>query len=240
MKAYKVFNPDWTCKDFQYEVGKIYEIKEKPVLCEKGFHACKKAVDCFKYYNFNPNNKVAEVELLGEIVGKETDKQATNKIKILREIKWSELLNIVNSGDRNSGYRNSGNYNSGNYNSGDSNSGYRNSGDRNSGNYNSGNLHTGLFNSKNAEKCYIFNKLLDITELKTVKNSNGYKILNNFKLIKYRIRSSTGKYGDYKYCSYKQSWKIFFSKLTAKQKLEIKRIPHFDSKVFEEITGVKL
>jgi len=140
-----------------------------------------------------------------------------------------------NSGNYNSGYRNSGNYNSGNYNSGDSNSGYSNS-----GNYNSGNLHTGLFNSKNAEKCYIFNKLLDITELKTVKNSNGYKILNNFKLIKYRIRSSTGKYGDYKYCSYKQSWKIFFSKLTAKQKLEIKRIPHFDSKVFEEITGVKL
>lgn len=22
IKGYKVFNPDWTCRDFQYEVGK--------------------------------------------------------------------------------------------------------------------------------------------------------------------------------------------------------------------------
>ena len=25
MKGYKVFNPDWTCRNFQYEVGKTYE-----------------------------------------------------------------------------------------------------------------------------------------------------------------------------------------------------------------------
>lgn len=27
MKAYKVFNPDWTCKGFQYEIGKRYDRK---------------------------------------------------------------------------------------------------------------------------------------------------------------------------------------------------------------------
>ena len=25
IKGYKVFNPDWTCRDFQYEVGKTFK-----------------------------------------------------------------------------------------------------------------------------------------------------------------------------------------------------------------------
>ena len=96
MKAYKVFNPDWTCRNFLYEVGKSYEINEMPVLCAKGFHACKKAIDCFGYYSFNPKNKVAEVELFGDIVGKDGGKQATNKILIVKELTWHEVLELVN------------------------------------------------------------------------------------------------------------------------------------------------
>jgi len=170
VKGFKVFNPDWTCRDFQYEVGKTYEEDVIPSVCNKGFHFCKQAKDCFNYYSFNPENKVAEVIALGEIA-EEGDKCSTNKIKIVREISWEELLTIVNtgkgnsglcnsgdynsghrnSGHRNSGYRNSGNYNSGdrnsgNYNSGDRNSGHRNSGYRNSGNYNSGNWNSGNWN----------------------------------------------------------------------------------------------
>ena len=45
VKGYKVFNPDWTCRGFQYKVGKIYEEDVKPILCERGFHFCEKAVD---------------------------------------------------------------------------------------------------------------------------------------------------------------------------------------------------
>ena len=162
VKGFKVFNPDWTCnpngKPFQYAVGGTYEEDVKPMVCDRGFHFCEKAADCFNYYQFNPENKVAEVLALGEV---DTDgtKSCTNKIQIVREIPWAELLEIVNtgkgctglcnSGNRNSGDWNSGNRNSGNRNSGNCNSGNRNSGNRNSGNRNSGNRNSGDWNSGN-------------------------------------------------------------------------------------------
>ncbi len=37
MKGYKVFHSDWTCRGYQYEVGKTYEILENPKCCEKDF-----------------------------------------------------------------------------------------------------------------------------------------------------------------------------------------------------------
>jgi hypothetical protein len=150
MKGYKVFNSDWTCRGYQYEIGKTYEIAESPKCCKVGFHFCEKLVDCFNYYSFDPNNKVAEIEAIGEIHFDDTNsKCCTNKIVILKELKWSEVLDMCNSGKGNSGNRNSGNYNSGNYNSGNRNSGNRNSGNYNSGNYNSGNRNSGNRNSGN-------------------------------------------------------------------------------------------
>ena len=157
VKGFKVFNPDWTCnpngKPFQYAVGGTYEEDVKPMVCDRGFHFCEKAADCFNYYQFNPENKVAEVLALGEV---DTDgtKSCTNKIQIVREIPWAELLEIVNTGKGctglcNSGNRNSGNRNSGDWNSGDCNSGNRNSGDCNSGDWNSGDWNSGDCNSGN-------------------------------------------------------------------------------------------
>ena len=67
MMAYKVFNEDWTCLEFKYEIGKSYTTKGKLVICENGFHACEKLVDCFNYYSFDPKNKIAEVEVSGLI-----------------------------------------------------------------------------------------------------------------------------------------------------------------------------
>ena len=157
VKGFKVFNPDWTCnpngKPFQYEVGGIYEEDVKPMVCDRGFHFCEKAADCFNYYQFNPENKVAEVIALGEVDSDGT-KSCTNKIQIVREIPWQELLEIVNTGKGctglcNSGNRNSGNRNSGNWNSGNRNSGNRNSGNRNSGDWNSGDCNSGDCNSGN-------------------------------------------------------------------------------------------
>jgi len=165
VKGYKVFNADWTCRGFQYVVGETFEEDVIPSYCNKGFHFCTKAADCFSYYQFDSNNKVAEVEAIGEIDTNPVDsKCCTNKIRIVRELSWDEVLEIVNigkgctglrnSGDHNSGHRNSGDWNSGDYNSGDYNSGRRNSGNYNSGDHNNGNWNSGDSNSGNYNSGY--------------------------------------------------------------------------------------
>ena len=134
IKGFKVFNPDRTCRGFKYEVGHTYEEDVKPTVCGRGFHFCKRAVDCFNYYPFDPLNKVAEVIALGEVAEEEGgDKCCTNKIHIVREITWEEVLAIVNTGKACTGL-----YNSGDWNTGDWNTGNCNRGDWNSGNSNSG------------------------------------------------------------------------------------------------------
>ena len=148
MKGYKVFNPDWTCRNYQFEVGKTFEEDVNPKCCSKGFHFCTKLADCFSYYKFDPNNKVAEVEAVGDIdTNSSNTKCSTNKLHIVREITWHEVLELVNSGKFNSGICNTGYFNSGNRNTGDFNSGDFNTGDRNSGNFNTGNRNTGDWNS---------------------------------------------------------------------------------------------
>ncbi|MFR4636998.1 MAG: hypothetical protein ACLT51_07535 [Faecalibacterium prausnitzii] len=163
VKGYKVFNSDWTCRGKQYSCPGIFEEFVSPSVCNVGMHFCKNAADCFRYYDFDPNNHVTEVIAHGTVAEDEY-KCATNKLEIVREIPWAEVLEIVNtgkactgrcnsgdqnSGNWNSGNRNSGNWNSGNRNSGNWNSGNRNSGDQNSGNWNSGNWNSGNRNSGN-------------------------------------------------------------------------------------------
>ena len=157
MKGYKVFNSDWTCRGYQYEIGKTYEIAESPKCCKVGFHFCEKLADCFNYYSFDPNNKVAEIEAIGEIHFDDTNsKCCTNKIVILKELKWSKVLDMCNTGKGNSGNCNSGTYNSGYHNSGNYNTGDYNTGNCNNGDYNSGNYNSGICNT-NSPKVRMFN-----------------------------------------------------------------------------------
>ena len=80
IKAYKGFNKNMTCRDFQYEKGKEYET-EKAEACECGFHASEYPLDVFRYYP--PGTSVYhEVEQSGELDRTESDKVASTKIKI--------------------------------------------------------------------------------------------------------------------------------------------------------------
>ena len=169
MKGYKVFEPDWTCRGFQYAVGEIFEEDVTPSCCSRGFHFCKELKDCFSYYSFNPNNKVAEIEALGEIDSEaDGSKSCTNKIKIVREIPWEEVMRMVNIGKYNSGLRNIGNHNSGNW----------NIGNHNSGDWNKTNFSGGCFNTKES-KILMFNKPSDWT-FSDWWNSEARYLLNLF------------------------------------------------------------
>ena len=66
MKGYKGFNQDLTCRDFQYEVGKTYEMSGLIGLCSRGFHFCEKLTDCFDYYD-KQSSRFCEIET-GELV----------------------------------------------------------------------------------------------------------------------------------------------------------------------------
>ena len=62
MKAYKGFDKDLKCKDFQYEIGKTYE-EPTAELCNSGFHACERPLDVFRYYAPSKMSRYCEVNL---------------------------------------------------------------------------------------------------------------------------------------------------------------------------------
>ena len=238
MKGYKIFNGDWTCRDFKYEVGKTYEMEESPQCCGRGFHFCTNLADCFNYYGFNTDNKVAEVEALGEIDKDNDDtKHCTNKIKIVRELTWEEVLTLCNSGNCNSGNCNSGN---------------RNSGNRNSGDWNITSFSNGCFNTKEP-KIYLFDKPSDWTYRDWI-NSDARYILNcmptdyidwvysndmtDEEIKEHPEHETTGGFlRTQNKSSERQAW---WNNLGEYRKRDIKSIPNFDAKIFKRITGIEV
>ena len=90
--AYKGFNTDLTCRDFQFRIGETYTHEGKVEACASGFHACENPMDVFNYYN--PTSRFAIVECSGEI-SKESDgdsKIACGSIHIKAEIGLPTLI----------------------------------------------------------------------------------------------------------------------------------------------------
>lgn len=90
MKAFKGFNPDMTCRGFQYEEGKTY-IEEFAILCNCGFHACEAPIDVLGYYAVTNNscipNKFHKVELEDVVPATTEDtKRCGKKITIKEEM----------------------------------------------------------------------------------------------------------------------------------------------------------
>ena len=120
MKAYKGFNKNLKCRDFQYEIGKEYKEK-KATVCDCGFHSCLSPIDVLGYYppaDARGNlNRFCEVEIPEEMDKSDDDsKVATKSIKINAEIGLKglveagvnfilEKVNWENSREANTGYR---------------------------------------------------------------------------------------------------------------------------------------
>ena len=263
IKGYKVFNSDWTCRGFQYEVGKIFEEDVTPSCCDRGFHFCLKASDCFNYYKFCSDNKVAEVVALGDVDYADANtKCCTNRIRIVREIPWDEVLRIVNEGKDCTGLCNTGDWNTGDWNTGDWNTGNRNTGDWNTGNQNTGNRNTGDWNrsSFNAgcfnteeQKVTMFNKPSDWTYRQWL-NSDARYLLNQIpksvvewvcssdmtdeEKAAHPTHETTGGY--LKVLDESECGQLWWDGLNEQQREVIFSLPNFDPDIFEQCTGIKV
>ena len=102
--GYKGMNKDMKCKnDFQYEVGKTYDMDEDDVsVCKSGFHLCRELKDVFNFYGIGSGNRFFEVRALvrerdansyakSGFFGK-NKKLAAKSIEIVRELTVDEIF----------------------------------------------------------------------------------------------------------------------------------------------------
>ena len=269
--GFKVFRPDWTCDPTGYNPkqytcpGKFEEEGELDV-CGHGMHFCQTAADCFNYYSFNSENKVAEVIAYGE-VRTEGDKSCTDKLEIVREIPWDEVLRIVNLGKNctgrcNTGNRNTGDWNTGDCNTGDCNTGDWNTGNRNTGDWNTGDWNTGDWNKSSfntgcfntvEQKITLFNKPSDMT-YRDWYESDARWLLNQIpkdvvewiysedmtdeEKAEHLTHETTGGY--LKVLDESECGQLWWGSLSDRQKNIIKAIPNFDAEIFFQCTGIRV
>jgi hypothetical protein len=84
--AFKAMNNDMTCRGFQYEIGKEYQINGDIKVCRNGFHSCENSLDVLNYY---PRNSKFFKVLAGGKIEKEDDKIVSSSIYIDCEISFS-------------------------------------------------------------------------------------------------------------------------------------------------------
>ena len=98
IKGYKGFNPNLTCRDFQYEEGKDYEETGDITACGNGFHFCLHPLDVFGYYPPATvgMNKFHEVEGTGDMdVDTDDTKIACSKIHIGAELSIKSIVDAA-------------------------------------------------------------------------------------------------------------------------------------------------
>ena len=268
--GFKVFRPDWTCSPNgntkQYTCPGKFEEEGELDVCGHGMHFCENAADCFNYYDFDSNNKVAEVIAYGTVL-KEGDKSCTDKLEIVREIPWDEVLRIVNTGKNctgrcNTGDCNTGDWNTGDWNTGDWNTGNRNTGNRNTGDWNTGNRNTGDWNKSSfntgcfmteEQKIMFFNKPSDWTYNDWLRSDARYLLnripknvvewiysedMTDEEKAEHPTHETTGGY--LKVLDESDCGQLWWGSLSDRQKNIIKALPNFDPEIFEQCTGINV
>ena len=232
MRGYKGFESDFTCRGFQYEVGKEYEMDGYIEPCERGFHFCKTMMQVFNYYR-GTDKRYAEVEAFGDVEERE-DKCVTNKIRIIREIPHAEAVAMTNTG----------NWNTGNWNTGDWNTGDWNTTDFSSGCFNTEPQKITLFNKPsewtrrdwdNSRAAYVLYGMpqeIDVVEWVSAENmSDGEKAAHpEHETIGGYLKVTRESVN-------RQEW---WRNLSADDRAEVLAIPNFDPDIFKEVTGIEV
>lgn len=233
--GFKVFNTDWTCSPDgntkQYTCPGKFEEGVIPNICDQGMHFCENAADCFKYYRFDRNNKVAEVIAYGQVV-REGDKSCTDKLEIIREIPWDEVLRIVNAGKDCTGIHNTG--------------------DCNTGDCNKSSFNNGCFMTEEPT-IMMFNKPTDWT-YREWSASDASRLLNQISknVVEWVCELDMSNEEKAKHPAYKatggylkvpdeSNWgQLWWDRLSEPDRNIIRSIPNFDAAIFVEITGIKV
>lgn len=264
--GFKIFKHDWTCMGKQYTCPGRFIEEGKLEVCGHGMHFCQTATDCFNYYSFDSRNKVAEVIAYGEVVT-DGDKSCTDKLEIVREIPWEEVLRIVNTGKNCTGRCNTGNWNTGNCNTGDwntgecntgecntghCNTGNRNAGDCNTGDWNKSSFNVGCFNTEE-QKIMLFNKSSDMTYREWLESDARWLLnqmpknvvewvyesdMSDEEKAEHQTYETTGGY--IKVMEKSESGQLWWNDLPDDKKAVIKSLPNFDAGIFEQCTGIKI
>lgn len=227
---FKVFRPDWTCSPNgntkQYTCPGKFEEEGELDICGHGMHFCENAADCFNYYDFDSNNKVAEVIAYGTVL-KEGDKSCTDKLEIVREIPWDEVLRIVNTGKNCTGRCNTGNRNKSSFN-------------------------TGCFMTEE-QKIMFFNKPSDWTYNDWLRSDARYLLnripknvvewiysedMTDEEKAEHPTHETTGSY--LKVLDESDCGQLWWGSLSDRQKNIIKALPNFDPEIFYQCTGINV
>ena len=124
VKGFKGTDKDMRCQDYQYELGKQFDLDEdvEPVICSKGFHFCKSLENVFRHYKIGDGNRFFEVEALvrkSDLNPKKKDyakyanvawnlyhtsshyddKYAAKSIRFIRELTVDEVFESVTDSD---------------------------------------------------------------------------------------------------------------------------------------------
>ena len=90
--AYKGFDKNWKCRDYQYTVGETHVHDGKTEACESGLHSCEYPLDVLSYYS--PAQSVfALVEASGDLSRKGDDsKIASSRLTVKAELGIAGLV----------------------------------------------------------------------------------------------------------------------------------------------------
>ena len=124
VKGFKGTDKDMRCQDYQYELGKQFDLDEdvEPVVCSKGFHFCKSLENVFLHYKIGNGHRFFEVEALvrkSDLDPKKKDyakyanvacrsyypsshyddKYAAKSIRFIRELTVDEVFETVTDSD---------------------------------------------------------------------------------------------------------------------------------------------
>jgi hypothetical protein len=93
VEGYKIFQSDWSCLGYPYQVGKTHEFEGEIQMEKAGLHFCSRALDCIRYYKPDPRFKYAKVRGSDQIITI-GDKSVTNRLQIIKELSHKEFMQL--------------------------------------------------------------------------------------------------------------------------------------------------